>query len=137
MIKPFELTDLGAFLPNEYSNPDQVLDHLTSGQYGVESMVDDKGNVMLIMAYQNYWGNCWQGFLLVSKMFDWNAATELRKHLHAGMVANKAMRLQTESVSDDKLRKWHEFLGFTLEGTRRKMMFNRDYDQWALMREGA
>lgn len=137
MIKAFEINDLGCFTPNEFSEPDPVLLQLVSGEYVVESMVEPDGRVMAIMAYRNYWGDCWTGFILVSAFFDIEAAEELKGHFKAGMKALNAGRVQTESVADVKVRKWHEFMGFTLEGTRRKMMFNRDYDMWALLREEA
>jgi|GEM_PF-4184554 len=136
MIRPFQLQDLGAFLPNEYSNPDVVFPALVSPSFEVQSMVAPDDAVQAIVAYKNYWGNCWQGFLLIAERFPFPAARALRAHLHGTMALKNALRFQTDSVSCDCLRKWHEYLGFTLEGTRKKMMFNRDYDMWALLREG-
>ena len=53
------------------------------------------------------------------------------------MAEHRAVRLQTESRANETLRRWHRFLGFTQEGTKRKMMFNHDYDCWAIVREEA
>ena len=137
MIKPFEIKHLGAFMPNEFSNPDFVLPLLVHPQFEVKSMIDETENVLAIIAYQNYWGTCWQGFLLIAQRFPFPAARTLRKLLHATMAEKGATRFQTESASATCLRAWHEYLGFKHEGTRKKMMFHRDYDLWALMREGA
>jgi hypothetical protein len=136
VIKPFQITDLGSFLPNEFSNPDLVLEQLTSPEYEVETMWGKDGLVEVIMCFRNYWGTCWAGFLLISQNLSLGSAKELKRHLEEGMVKRNATRLQTDSQAVDILRKWHRFLGFDLEGTRKKMIFNKDYDAWALMREG-
>lgn len=135
MIKPFQLTDLGSFLPNEFSNPDVVFPALVSPHFEVQSMVAPDGSVQAIIAYANYWGDCWQGFLLIAERFPFPSARALRKHLHGTMAEKNASRFQTDSVACGCLRKWHEYMGFTHEGTRKKMMFGRDYDMYAILKE--
>lgn len=136
MIKRFQIEDLGCFLPNEFSNPDVVLDQLVDPAFDVQTMWGDDGMVQAIICCRNYWGRNWMGFFLIANPFPVQAARTLRSYIRAAMEERDAVRLQTDSVATDCLRKWHAFMGFKLEGTREKMLFNRDYDCWALMRGG-
>ena len=135
MIKPFVLSDLGSFIPNEFSDPDAILPALVSTKFTVQTMMAPDENVEAIIAYTNYWGDCWDGFVLIGHRFPFPSARRLRDHLKATMVEKNASRFQTISIANDCLRKWHEYLGFTLEGTRKKMMFGRDYDMYAILKE--
>lgn len=133
MIKPFKVTDLGSFLPNEFSNPDVALDQLTDSNYEVETLWHN-GMVAAILYFRNYWGPCWLGAFLIAEDFPPKLVIALRDHIRATMIKKNAMRLQTESISCPELTKWHKTLGFNYEGTREKMLFNRDYDMWAIIR---
>lgn len=133
MIKPFKVEDLGSFLPNKFSNPDIALDQLTDPNFEVETLWH-KGMVAAILYFRNYWGPCWHGAFLIAEEFPPRMAMELRNHIRATMIKKNAQRLQTESVSCEELTAWHEFLGFKWEGCREKMLFNRDYDMWAIIR---
>lgn len=133
MIRPFQKSDLGYFVPNKFSNPDFVLDQLLDPAFEVESLWDD-GMVQAILCYRNYWGRCWLGFFLVAEDFPAKLAVALRGHIRATMIRKDATRLQTESVACEALDKWHEFLGFKWEGCREKMMLDQDYNLWALLR---
>jgi hypothetical protein len=101
----------------------------------VKTLWGSDGLVQAILCVKNYWGRCWAGFILIAKNFDISHAGDLRQLIMFEMVRRNAQRLQTDSVSCSELRAWHKFLGFTLEGTKRQMMFNRDYDCWAIVRE--
>lgn len=133
---PFKITDLGAFIPNEYSNPDEIFPLFLDARYNLVTLWGDDGLVQAIICFRNYWGRCWSCFVLIAKHFLPANAHRLRELIAHYMDEHKAVRLQTESRATSVLWKWHEFLGFTYEGTKRKMMFNQDYDCWAIVREG-
>ena len=132
-IKPFKIDDLGYFIPNQYSNPDDLLAQITDPDFEVESLWYE-GMVAAILLYTNYWGDCWRGCFLIAENFPPKLAIALREHIRATMIRKNASRLHTESVSCAELTKWHEFLGFQYEGTREKMLHGRDYDMWAILR---
>ena len=134
-ITPFKIDDLGAFMPNEFSNPDEVFPMLMGME--VQTMWGDDGLVQAFLCVKNYWGRCWVGFILVSENFDRDNVLRLRALIEHSMTQRNAQRLETTSQSCERLTKWHKLLGFTHEGTKRKMMFDRDYDMWAIVREGA
>ncbi len=133
-IKPFKLPDLGHFLPNQFSNPDGMLDQICDSTFEVESLWHE-GMVAAILLYTNYWGDCWRGCFLIAEDFPPRLIVVLRNHIRATMIKKNASRLHTESVSCPELTKWHEFLGFEYEGTRKKLLHGRDYDMWAILRE--
>lgn len=135
MIKHFKMEDLGYFLPNQFSDPDHVLDQLMDSGFVTLTMWD-RGMVAAILCFKNYWGRNWHGFFLIAHDFRPKLALVLRKYIRSTMIKLNAARLQTDSVACPELDKWHEFLGFKYEGTREKMIFDRDYNMWALMRGG-
>lgn len=137
MIKQFNIKDLGAFLPNEFSNPDEIFPLFLDAKYEVMTVWGIDNMVRAIICFRNYWGRCWSCFVLISRDFNKSDANRLRELMLRYIDERKAVRLQTESRSTPVLRKWHEFLGFKLEGIKRKMMFNQDYDCWAIVHEGA
>lgn len=134
-IKPFDIKDLGAFIPNEYSNPDEIFPLFLDARYNVQTVWGPDGLVQAIICFRNYWGACWSCFVLIAENFQLFNSCFLRNLIARYMDEQGAVRLQTESKADETLRKWHEFLGFTHEGVKRKMMFNQDYDMWAIVRE--
>lgn len=133
MIKPFQMDDLGYFLPNKFSDPDTRLDFLTDPEFKVQSLWHE-GMVAAILCFRNYWGNCWLGFFLIAETFPRRLASVLRDHIRKTMIEYNASRLQTESVACPELDRWHEFLGFKWEGCREKMIYDRDYNMWCIMR---
>lgn len=134
-FKPFKIDDLGAFLPNEFSNPDEIFPMMVNSME-VHTMWGDYGDVRAFLCVRNYWGRCWTGFILMATTFTPQNALELRELILQEMVVRRAVRLETLSQTNERLRKWHEFLGFTLEGTKRKFMFDKDYDCFAIVKEG-
>lgn len=135
MIKPFKMTDLGYFMPNKFSNPDVVLDQISDEAYEVETLWYN-GMAAAILIFRNYWGRNWMGCFLIADDFNPKLAVVLKDHIRDTMIKKDALRLQTESVACKVLDDWHEFLGFKWEGTREKMLFDQDYNMWALMRGG-
>lgn len=135
MIKDFNINDLGYFIPNEFSNPENVLDVLTDESVTKKTLWHN-GWVAAILVYREYHPRCWGGFFLVSDEPPLRVAYELRQYIEEMMEEHDAIRLSTDSIACDILDGWHEYLGFTLEGCRKKMMFGKDYHMWAKMRLG-
>lgn len=135
MIKDFNISDLGYFIPNAFSNPDKVLDVLCDPEVAKRTQWHN-GMVSSILVYREYHERCWGGFFLVSEMPALRAAPELRAYIEETMERHDAIRLQTDSIACPELDKWHEYLGFKFEGCREKMMHGRDYHMWARMRTG-
>lgn len=134
MIRPFENLDLRRLKPNEFSEP-YDMDFIFGDPETIKfSQVDDKSEVLCIMASKRYWQDNWLGFFLISQNYRPSYAKELKKFFHQGLIDMGAKRIQTDSVACPLLDKWHRFLNFELEGTRRKMIHGKDYNLWGMVR---
>lgn len=135
MIRRFNIKDLEHFTPNEFSLMDDFT-VLTNPAFVVHTQLSgDK--VQAILVFRNYWGRCWSGFILLCAGYSLRCAVELKRTIHQGIADMNVQRLQTESLSHPTITKWHEWLGFKLEGHKKKFIFNKDYDCWAIVTEGA
>lgn len=131
MIRRFDIEDLRSFDPNEYSNPAEVVDALADPNVDKFSLIEN-GVTQAIMVAQRYWGNNYAGFFLISEHFRKRNAFKLREFVHSTHERFGVKRIQTESPAVPVLDAWHKFLGFTLEGTKRKMMKGMDFNCWGL-----
>lgn len=134
-MDPFKMSDLGSFVPNEWSDPDRVLDMLVDPAYVTVTMRHPDGMTAAILAFTCYSADAWHGFFLISKRFTATQGKVIRAYIRSTMRTLDADRLQTDSQDSPEINKWHQFLGFTKEGTRRRMLNGKDYNMWALMRE--
>lgn len=134
MIKDFEITDLGYFLPNEYSDPDAML-HVFDHPDVVKKTLWHEGMVAAFLIFRNYWGNCWDGCFLISRDFPPRLAVVIKRYIKETMDHYGAVRLQSDGRACEEIRAWHKFLGFAHEGCRRKMVLGNDYDMFAIVRE--
>ena len=71
--------------------------------------------------------------IIASKEFDSKAALVLREAIPVLMKKNGFNRLETDSEDNDKLNKYHLFLGFAKEGTKRHYVGNTDYNVWSIV----
>lgn len=135
MMKQFKKSDLGHFIPNEWSDPDPVLDQMLSPETVTGVLWGDDGMVSAISCCRAYWGNNWSGWFLISKNFKPHEAILLREYIKETMEKLNIERLQTDSLNVETLNKWHEFLGFEHEGIRRKALMGKDFVMWSIVRE--
>lgn len=135
ILEQFKIEDLARFIPNDHSDPDKVLDQLLDPNFVSVTLRHPDGMTAAILCFTNYSGDCWHGFFLISKSFSLTQAKVVKRYVHQTMKDMDADRLQTDSVDDVKINEWHRFLGFTNEGTRKRMLNGKNYNMWALMRE--
>jgi hypothetical protein len=58
---------------------------------------------------------------------------EVKKFLQDMIVKYNPVRIETTSLDMPKLNKWHSFLGFKCEGTKRKYFAGKDYKMWSIV----
>jgi len=126
MIRKYKQGDLDNFNGNEFCNIELCLELIP--HLDCYSLID--GEVKAVGAFQNYWGNNWNVFILMSK--DFKQIRELKRFFDDFILINNVKRLQTESINCDILNRWHKFLGFELEGLKKQMIYNKDYNCWGL-----
>lgn len=133
-IRHFERMDVRRFKPNEFSHTkgmDFVFDDPNFYKF---SLVGDKGDIYAIICFMKYWGNNYVAFFLICEDMPKLAGHKLKNFIFNAIEDLGADRVQTDSADDETLNKWHEYLGFTYEGTREKMMHNKDFNMWGLLR---
>ena len=126
-------TDLNGVEFNEFCEPDmmeKILNLRGVGMRRLTQISDDQ--VKSVSLYMEYAPRCWIVSIAMTKDFKMKDAKELRRHLYDGMLIHDAERVQTDSQDDETLNRWHKFLGFTLEGTRKKFMNGLDYNMWGI-----
>lgn len=92
--------------------------------------VVSNNSVKVIIAFYEYDEKCYYGFILASKEMSISDGKEVKRYIDNKMKELKALRLETTSLDNDILNKWHLFLGFELEGTKRKYFNGKDYKMW-------
>jgi hypothetical protein len=134
MIRHFEGLDPRRLKPNEHSETLDMGYVFADPAYVKFTQVGNDNDIVCIIVFQRYWENNYQAFFLLSRDYPVVMAKELKVFVDNAILDLGANRVQTDSVATPALDKWHEFLGFTCEGTREKMIFDKDYRCWARLR---
>lgn len=132
MIRHFEPEDLKKIKVNRFSVNDQNVEDITNEHYYKNTFVDGP-DVVCIVAFRRYWQDNFLGFLILSDDFTPRHGREVRTFIHQAMKDFNCKRLQTDSEACAVLDRWHEFLGFKLEGTREKLIMGKDFRMWAIV----
>jgi hypothetical protein len=134
MIRHFERVDLRRIKTNQFSRFSDFRFIFDDEDTYKHTLVDDNGNVQAIICFKLYWRKNAVAFFLISDEMNPIYARELKKFIYQAMRDFDGDRIQTDSVDCPELNRWHKFLGFTLEGKREKMIYDQDYNMWALLK---
>lgn len=133
MIRQYEPGDESKIELNDFVfNFDLLKAHIDNPEY-YKSTVVAGDKVMAIIAFRPYWERCFDSFFMITRNMPLIHARELKQYLHDAIVDFNAERVQTDSLDCPTLNRWHEFLGFTLEGTRRKLVYGKDFNCWSIV----
>lgn len=136
MIRAFEKLDARRLKANGFSgfeNMDYVFNDPTFYKQTLEDEVT--GAVLCIIVFKRYWGNNFVGFFLMGQEIEPLHARQLKRFVENVIIDFEMERLQTDSFDCELLNRWHKFLGFELEGKRKKMMMGKDFNSWAIVPE--
>lgn len=134
MIRPYQMMDSRRLKANENSGVGDMGWVFTDPEFQRHTMEDDEGRVLCIICFKKYWQDNYLAFLLISKEMTAIYARKLKRWIFDVMMDFGMKRVQTDSVDCPVINRWHDFLGFTLEGTRAKMLFDKDYKMWAFVK---
>lgn len=138
MIRDYVDEDLDLIDLNEYSEPERVTNRESFReilkQWHSFTVYNDKG-IEAILCYIEYHPGCYKAFILAGKVISMQISRQIKRFLHRMAIEMKATRLETESQDCEMLNRWHRFLGFELEGTKRKYMRGCDYNVWSMIWE--
>lgn len=134
MIRAYSGIDLRRIKANGYSDTRDLGFIFDDPDFYKSTLEDDStGEIAAIVCWKAYWEKNYVAFLLISQDIKPIHARALRKYIHQGTIDFDMRRLQTDSVDCDELNRWHQFLGFDLEGIRKKMILGKDYAMWAML----
>ena len=135
MIREFRISDPRMLNGNKFSNTQgQMKDVFSNDLFFKQTLVNAEDEVLAIIAWASYSGNNFVGMFYISKDITPIAGRELRDFVHDVRIDLNFSRLQTDSPATPELDKWHKFLGFTLEGSIDKMLDNKDYHLWGMLK---
>lgn len=98
-----------------------------------QTLEDDDGAVIAVLCFKAYWQQNYICFLLLSESATMRHARQIKRFVHSVMEDFRCNRLQTDSLDCAMINRWHKFLGFELEGTRRKIINDQDFNMWAML----
>lgn len=133
MIRLFRKLDLRRIKLNDFSSIDDMRFVFDDDSFYKHTLEVD-GKVLAVIGFKRYWGDNWLAFFLISTEMKALHARPLKNFLNNAIIDFGAKRLQTDSVDCPELNKWHKFLGFTLEGTRKKMIHDKDFNMWSILK---
>ncbi len=134
MIRAFEQMDARRIKANEFSDPADMAFVFNDDGFCKHTLVSDESDVLAIICWRSYWKNNYLAFLLISEDMTAIRARALKKFIFEVIMDFGMQRVQTDSVDCPELNRWHDFLGFTLEGKRPKMLYDKDYNSWGMVK---
>lgn len=134
MIRHFERPDIRRIKTNSFSDMGELSYVIDDPDFIKQTLVGEDSAVYAIICFKKYWNNNYMAFFLIAEDMPVVHARELKQLLYNGINDLGADRVQTDSEACPVIDRWHKFLGFTCEGTREKMIFDKDYRLWALLR---
>lgn len=134
MIRFFERTDIRRIKSNAYSGVGDLAFVFEDDSFYKFTLVGNDDRVYAIICFKKYWKNNAIAFFLISEDMPLICARELKEFVHNAVKDMGGERVQTDSVADPTIDRWHKFLGFTLEGRRDKMINDKDYHLWGFLK---
>ena len=134
MIRKFEKLDFFRIKENDFCLKEDFKIIVENDDFKKHTVIDKNGIPVCIISFYNYWEKNWIGSLFISKEIKPIHAREIRDFIKNAFIDLCAERLQTDSVDCDILNRWHRFIGFEFEGTRKKMFRGKDYNMWSIMK---
>ena len=136
MIRHFDRLDLRRLKPNGFTSTSNLGWIIDDPSFYKQTLEDDEtGAVLCVIIFKPYADKNFVGFFLMGQDIAPIHARQLRRFVENVIIDFEMDRLQTDSIDCDLLNRWHKFLGFAFEGTRKKMMMGKDYNMWAIVPE--
>ena len=129
---PFEEKHLDAIVTNEFSDFEQHRSIIMLPNT-LKFTLAKRGVVVCILACFQYAPDKYMGFLLASDYLTASDGKDVREFVKETFLSYNMDRLETLSVACEQIDRWHEFLGFELEGTKKRYLGDKDYNMWGLI----
>lgn len=131
---PFKPEHRELIVPNEFTDIEALENILSCGAYDSYSLIEN-GEVKVILCFYKYHADNYSIFIMASQNMNSRDAIKMKRLLEDAKRLLPIERLETTSEDCDKLNRWHYFLGFHVEGVKRRFLHGKDYKMWAIVRE--
>jgi len=135
MMREFVEDDLQKIELKDFGEGDLLSKMLPVIRMYEGTTLEEKGAVKAILFYRAYAEGHYEGFLVCAvgmTAFDGQKVKEFIYELKNGLGIK---RIETLSIDSEELNRWHKFLGFVCEGTKKRFLKGKDYNMWALLSE--
>lgn len=132
-VRKFRESDLASIETNEFSCFDGM-GSVFNIDGSVKVTVEDGDEIICILVAIEYSESKWKGFLLASTKMGATHGGIVKEVVKEFFTTHNVSRLETESVDCEKLNRWHEFLGFELEGKKRRFIGDKDFNVWSILK---
>lgn len=130
-IRNYVKGDASLIEPNKYSSDN--VNSIIRGDPLIKYTLEKDGRPVCIVAFIEYADKCFNAMIAADASFGAADAVVLRKSILDRMETTEWDRLQTISVNDKLIDRFHKFLGFSKEGVLRKFMSGKDYSVWSIV----
>lgn len=134
MIREFIETDLCKIDVNDFGEGD-LMEKMKPVVFMYEGWTLEKdGRLKAILFYRQYAQGNYEGFLVCSVYMSAFDGQQVKEFIDKLKIRLNIERIETLSLDCESLNKWHRFLGFTCEGTKRRFLHGKDYKMWSMLR---
>lgn len=130
MIRKYEQGDFSGMVSNGLTNSENLSEEAIK-MYESYTLFDD--GVKIIISYFEYAKDCYTCFLVVSNELKISHIKELKRFISSVTKSLEMKRLETLSLQCKILTRWHRFIGFELEGTKRNYINGKNFDMWGMI----
>lgn len=131
MIRAYEQGDELLLKPNEFSGYGDCAYIFDDEKY-VKHTLEDDGKIYGMVVWFEYEPNRWGAWLLISVEIGMKHVKELKRFISGVIVDRKPERIVTYSLDCEVINKWHEFLGFEMDGTDTRVIEGKNFNKWVL-----
>lgn len=131
MIRAYKTGDELRMKPNEFSDYSDCAYVFDDEKY-VKHTLEEDGGIYAMVVWFEYEPNRWGAFLLISGDMRLSHVKELKRFINGVILERKPERIVTYSVDCEVINKWHEFLGFSMDGTDTRFIDGKNFNKWVL-----
>ena len=131
MIRKYKDGDLEKLEPNEYVDLDLFGERLKDILDNYEtSILEEKEENIAIISFREYTAFCYTAFFICSKKITAKHMHDIRNFVQGLIKDFSVKRVETLCLNNKAINSMMLYLGFTLEGTKRKFFKDTDYNMW-------
>ncbi len=130
---PFDKEHLVGFEPNDLTEKNYIEFLNESNDFNLFSLLRN-GALKVVAGYKEDWDNVYSGFIICSKNITAFEGSHIRDTLYLLFDCLNMDRFHTISMDNEKLNRWHNFIGFNCDGILRKYKNGNDYRVWSIVK---